>query len=105
MCLASQALRVALACLVTTCMLQVDVRALKETLWHSMVPIQQASSEGHVTFDDLIADVPAVSPAGRSEDLSVHLCFICLLHLANEHGLAIGGSDTLNQLVISHPAM
>ncbi len=83
--------------------MQVDVRALKETLWHSMMPIQQASNEQDVSFQDLIADMPSVSPAGRSEDLSVHLCFICLLHLANEHGLAVKGSDALNQLVVSHP--
>lgn len=82
---------------------QVDVRALKETLWHSMMPIQEASSAQDVSFQDLIADVPPVSAAGRSEDLSVHLCFICLLHLANEHGLAVKGSEALDHLVVSHP--
>ena len=80
-----------------------DVRALKESLWNSMEPIQRASNEQHVSFQDVIADMPSVSDAGRSEDLSVHLCFICLLHLANEHGLAVTGTDALDQLVVSHP--
>ncbi|DBB15061.1 TPA: hypothetical protein ACH3X3_004077 [Trebouxia sp. C0006] len=84
---------------------QVDVRALKETLWHSMMPIQEASNAQDVSFQDLIADVPPVSAAGRSEDLSVHLCFICLLHLANEHGLAVKGSKALDHLVVSHPVV
>lgn len=85
--------------------LQVDVRALKETLWHSMGSVQEASSEQVVSFQELIADVPPSSAAGRAEDLSVHLCFICLLHLANEHGLAIRGTESLDQLVVSHPAL
>jgi len=83
----------------------VDVRALKETLWHSMMPIQEASNAKDVSFQDLIADVPPVSAAGRSGDLSVHLCFICLLHLANEHGLAVKGSKALDHLVVSHPVV
>ena len=84
---------------------QVDVRALKETLWHGMGSVQEASSEQVVSFQDLIADVPSFGAAGRAEDLSVHLCFICLLHLANEHGLAISGTESLDQLVVSHPAL
>jgi condensin complex subunit 2 len=42
--------------------------------------------------------VPAVSPAGAARDLSVHMCFICLLHLANEKGLAIRGGEDLTTL-------
>lgn len=49
--------------------------------------------------------MPSHSVAGKAEDLSVHLCFICLLHLANEHGLAISGTESLDQLVVSHPAL
>ena len=81
------------------------MRALKETLWHSMQPVQAASDSQAVSFQDIIADVPAVSAAGKNEDLSVHLCFICLLHLANEHSLAVKGTEALDQLVISHPAL
>ena len=38
--------------------------------------------------------------AGRRTS-SVHLCFICALHLANEHGLRITGVPTLDRLEIS----
>ena len=85
--------------------MQVDVRALKETLWHGMGSVQEASIEQVVSFQDLIADVPSFGAAGRAEDPSVHLCFICLLHLANEHGLAISGTESLDHLVVSHPAL
>ena len=33
---------------------------------------------------------------------AVHLCFICVLHLANEHGLVINGVPELDQLHISN---
>ena len=42
---------------------------------------------------------PAASPPHRPT--AVHLCFICVLHLANEHGLAIQGTPTLDHLAIT----
>ncbi|GKV37970.1 hypothetical protein SLEP1_g45929 [Rubroshorea leprosula] len=36
--------------------------------------------------------------AALKEDISPHLCFICLLHLANEHGLNIHGCPGLDDL-------
>ncbi|GAX76043.1 hypothetical protein CEUSTIGMA_g3486.t1 [Chlamydomonas eustigma] len=58
------------------------------------------------------ADVPAgcavPTPAVASkkvtpfQDLSVHLCFICLLHLANEHGLHLSNHGQLNTLTVSN---
>lgn len=45
--------------------------------------------------------VPSGYPsAGALSDLSVHMCFICVLHLANEHGLAIEGQQSLDELKI-----
>ena len=35
-------------------------------------------------------------------DLSIHLCFICVLHLANENGLAISGVPTLDCMLVSN---
>lgn len=78
--------------------LQVDVRALKEIMWSSIEPGQAASDGQMMSFQDVIADMPQNSAAGRAEDLSVHLCFICLLHLANEHGLVVEGTQELDQL-------
>ena len=56
----------------------------------------------NITFADVLSTVPEENHAGRLEDLSVHLCFICVLHLANEHGLVIEGVQELNQLIISN---
>ena len=39
--------------------------------------------------------------AGRDKDLSVHLSFICLLHLANEHELRIDDTPQMDALFIS----
>lgn len=52
-------------------------------------------------MQDVIALLGDDSGAGRLADLSVHLCFICLLHLANEHGLVITDAGDLRQLTIS----
>lgn len=38
-----------------------------------------------------------------SPDISVHLCFICLLHLANETGLALGNQGQLDKLDVLVP--
>jgi len=51
----------------------------------------------------------AINPA-RSTSIStnspplpaVHLCFICVLHLANEHGLVIRSVPELDRLLISN---
>lgn len=40
--------------------------------------------------------------AGNLADLSVHMCFICVLHLANEHGLAIVGQEGMDELMIGN---
>lgn len=53
-------------------------------------------------MQDVLATVPADNPAGRLEDLSVHLCFICLLHLANEHGLALQAVPEMDRLLVTH---
>jgi condensin complex subunit 2 len=34
------------------------------------------------------------------KDLSVHVCFICVLHLANEHALRITGVPGLDSMAI-----
>eukprot|EP00898_Chlorokybus_atmophyticus_P006836 jgi/Chlat1/7153/Chrsp57S06828 len=64
---------------------QVDVRALKHILWQRL---------------EFLARLPERNAAGRLQDLSVHLCFICVLHLANEHGLSITGCASMDELVI-----
>jgi condensin complex subunit 2 len=90
---------------------QVDVRALKELLWESLEGlsteafrgVEKDEGVGRVSFHDVLRAVPESNAAGALEDLSVHLCFICALHLANEHGLAISSGEGLDTLIISLP--
>lgn len=42
-----------------------------------------------VNFHEALRSLPPMSAAGHVADLSVHLCFICLLHLCNEHNLSL----------------
>ena len=89
---------------------QVDVRALKEALWRAALAEAAAAADpgidlGPLSFQAVLARAAGcpegAAKAGRQEDLSVHLCFICALHLANEHGLRITGAPTLDCLEIS----
>ncbi|KAJ6973297.1 hypothetical protein NC653_033586 [Populus alba x Populus x berolinensis] len=86
---------------------QVDVQTLKETLWHHIqespqMPVQD--QEEAVSFRDLLASFPSdlQSCCNYKGDFSSFV-FICLLHLANEHGLSIRGCATLNDLSIHFP--
>jgi condensin complex subunit 2 len=93
---------------------QVDVRCLKELMWAGIQAVlaargatgaggnAQAGAQAPIEFAEVLASVPAVNAAGRVEDLSVHLCFICVLHLANEHGLAVAGVGGLDRMLVSN---
>ena len=90
---------------------QVDVKKLKEALWVSLQkesgePEDDDEEEGldeTASFDfqsvlDTMGDT--MENAGKKEDVSLHLCFICLLHLANENTLKIEDAPTLDRLTI-----
>ncbi|XP_031126505.1 condensin complex subunit 2 isoform X1 [Ipomoea triloba] len=83
---------------------QVDVQVLKETLWDQIQGLNQTSvqlQDESVSFKQVLATFPDDCRAtGSHDDISPHLCFICLLHLANEHGLCIQGSVNLDDLRI-----
>ncbi|XP_021659208.2 condensin complex subunit 2 isoform X2 [Hevea brasiliensis] len=87
---------------------QVDVQTLKETLWHHMQESRQKSNqhqEEAVSFRKLLSGFPSDCRAAASiNEISPHLCFICLLHLANEHGLSIRGCGSLDDLKIHLPS-
>ncbi|KAL4555530.1 hypothetical protein LXL04_038152 [Taraxacum kok-saghyz] len=90
---------------------QVDVQALKEILWSSIQEThgsdQERESEEGLSFKKMLGCFPSdvKKPAAASIDaISPHLCFICLLHLANEHGLSIHGCDNLDDLTIHLPS-
>eukprot|EP00899_Mesostigma_viride_P029495 jgi/Mesvir1/9730/Mv12196-RA.1 len=85
---------------------QVDVRALKQVLWESlqraasMQPQEGTAAEQGLSFQQLLRGFQQPCPAGMLQDISVHLCFICVLHLANEHGLAIVDRPDLTELYV-----
>ncbi|GLT94088.1 hypothetical protein SLE2022_118480 [Rubroshorea leprosula] len=87
---------------------QVDVQALKATLWDHMQQSPQMSNEGveaTLSFKRLLASFPIDCGAAVTiNEISPHLCFICLLHLANEHGLSIRGSANMDDLCIQLPS-
>ncbi|KAE8684642.1 Condensin complex subunit 2, putative isoform 2 [Hibiscus syriacus] len=95
---------------------QVDVQALKETLWDQILQSQETSSgpealtalllspEETLSLKHLLASFPAdCKAAATTREISPHLCFICLLHLANEHGLCIHGRPNMEDLAIQFP--
>lgn len=59
--------------------------------------------EEEVSFKQILASFPRDCKAAPIEDISPHLCFICLLHLANENGLSISNSVELDELTIKIP--
>lgn len=56
-----------------------------------------------MSFKQVLASFPEDCRAAATSDISPHLCFICLLHLANEHGLTINGCPNLDDLSIHPP--
>ncbi|XP_077210329.1 condensin complex subunit [Tasmannia lanceolata] len=85
---------------------QVDVHALKEVLWDRIqesVEISETENEAPVSFRHILRTFPDDCKAAAPKDISTHLCFICLLHLANEHGLTIHDCATLDELYIHIP--
>ncbi|WVQ84851.1 hypothetical protein IAT38_007008 [Cryptococcus sp. DSM 104549] len=86
---------------------RVDVKRLKDDIWtglKSLVPAEAdpaASSEDEAppatptivepvkTFDTIIQSLRQSYPTDKMSEISTSFCFICLLHLANEEGLAI----------------
>ncbi|XP_024542601.1 condensin complex subunit 2-like [Selaginella moellendorffii] len=90
---------------------QVDVRALKQSIWDHLqheatTELQEdidTEDHGIIHFSDVLSKIPGDCAASADPgDLSVHLCFICLLHLANEHGLVIKGCSTMDELLIEN---
>lgn len=60
-----------------------------------------AEAAGNVkTFESVLSGLQKAYPQDRMEEISTSFCFICLLHLANEEGLAIstGSEDKIEAL-------
>jgi condensin complex subunit 2 len=84
---------------------QVDVKELKCALWENVNSSATSAPDpetGARSFHALLETFPEDNLAGATEDISVHMAFICMLHLANEHGLKITDRPSLNDLDISN---
>lgn len=69
---------------------RVDVKLLKDTIWKDLqlvAPGKENAVEGGKshTFMNVLEKLPMSLPQSELENLSMHSCFITLLHLANEH--------------------
>ncbi|CAJ1979073.1 unnamed protein product [Sphenostylis stenocarpa] len=86
---------------------QVDVHALKITIWDHVqesVKLPLQGQKDTLSFRNILANFPSeCNAAATISDISPHLCFICLLHLANEKGLSIQNCPNLDDLTIRLP--
>ncbi|XP_020272359.1 condensin complex subunit 2-like isoform X5 [Asparagus officinalis] len=88
---------------------QVDVHVLKDVLWSNIQESIQMSDVGievTVSFKQVLHQFSSDSCPITSlpRDISPHLFFICLLHLANEHHLSLHKHPTLDELDIHIPS-
>ncbi|XP_065016320.1 condensin complex subunit 2-like isoform X1 [Musa acuminata AAA Group] len=88
---------------------QVDVHALKDMLWNHIQDSVQTSNvkqdcEATVSLRQVLQHFPTDCPAAAAKDISPHLIFICLLHLANEYSLSIHDHPSLDELDIHIPS-
>ncbi|KAL6608069.1 hypothetical protein ACP70R_041132 [Stipagrostis hirtigluma subsp. patula] len=88
---------------------QVDVHALKEVLWNHIHisagtdDLEREDAESSLRLTQVLHDLPSSNPDAASTEISPHLYFICLLHLANEHGLTLRDRPTLDEIDIYMP--
>lgn len=74
---------------------KVDVQQLKRVLWSGISSSPSKLQEHPMNFAQVIQEIPKSNLALQSlQDVSVPYCFICLLHLANEHNLLLETSST-----------
>ncbi|RCK55623.1 Condensin complex subunit 2 [Candida viswanathii] len=90
---------------------RVDVKLLKDNLWKSIQKQiqpeepqpeeQQEEQPKEVTFGSIVKNALTMYNIEQAKDLSTSFCFICVLHLANEHNLEIKGNDAHDNLTIT----
>lgn len=88
---------------------RVDVKLLKDNLWRSIKLEAREQEEPSATpaaetkekaFTEIVDTIGEMYRPEEKKDLSTSFCFICLLHLANEHGLSIDATENHDDLVI-----
>ena len=78
---------------VASCSKTVDIKRLKDTMWKNLVfeknKENYAGKAKNNSFLSLVHVLPQVLPSAEVASLSIHSCFITMLHLANEHNLLL----------------
>ncbi|KAG8051727.1 hypothetical protein GUJ93_ZPchr0001g31443 [Zizania palustris] len=89
---------------------QVDVHALKEVLWNHIHTSSETDDlqegedkESPLCLSKVLQDLPGCNADAADAEISPHLYFICLLHLANEHCLTLRDRPTLDEIDIYIP--
>lgn len=94
---------------------RVDIKLLKDNLWKgikeevvespSIGENSQVSEESQQlkqkNFGDLVDSIGKMYSNEEKKDLSTSFCFICLLHLANEHSLTVTSTEAFDDLKIT----
>ena len=104
---------------------KIDVRRLKKNVWKSinnLIQVQDTKkgeeensndSKIHkenepnkeLKFSDIIHGISTMYSNDTLKDISTSFCFICLLHLANEHGLQITNTENYEDLVVNYEGL
>jgi len=76
----------------------IDIRKLKETIWTKMRGCLGEGENSVVkteknTFMELLGELPGELSSEEVSNLSVHSCFITMLHIANEQNLSLQPSS------------
>lgn len=73
------------------------MRKLKDALKEGVESSLQG--EGTSSLEGVLEDAPLSSArSGSKGHLSVQMCFLCLLHLANEHNYGLDDTDALDTI-------
>lgn len=79
---------------------KVDVKYLKDNLWKSVNIEKKKDQDEKINFKDVVHNISNMYPDEERKDLSTSFCFICMLHLANEHSLSIENTTDYSDLKI-----
>lgn len=78
---------------------KVDIKLLKDNMWQSTLLLKKKDSS-LLRLSDIIKDTLEKYKSKQKDDISTSFLFICMLHLANEHGLQMEGNEAHTDLTI-----
>ena len=85
---------------------RVDIKKLKDNIWRCIQSLLMVAERGIMYFSKILKSLKPLYSKESFDDISTSFCFICLLHLANEHGFIINKSpDTeYDDLILEFPS-